>query len=934
MIKSKPLKLFYSYSQKDEIFREELEEHLAILKRNSLLDDWHFRMIKPGEKWEDKTLGTLQSSDIILLLISSSFINSAYCYSKEMRIALNMHQEGKCQVIPIYIRPCNIKNAPFLYLQGLPKNLTPVSEWRNRDKAWTEISTRIENLCVTIHDNKENQSKFNRKPKNKVWSKMTRPLFEDLCKDLFNYYEDFLRKEKPSIIKLDYKVFFFKKELKSIDHNYLITENIDALLIFVNDDLKDIDRAAISMNLSSQNTELIIWDRFFITEKIEQHGILSFLYDLSFDSFDDYNQIINDKGGVNFVHSSNFINRKEELKKIERFIKNDLKSILTITGLPGIGKSVLANHSYYKNKNSFLDFCIIRFKKTTTRFDILHIINEVFLSLEIFDFNQIYSNSSFSDEVRLSTLLNILRKKRILFLFDNFEDYLENYKIKDLFISRVLEEILAFGTISKIIITSRVHPFIEFRKKSYGESIVLKPIRESVFYDEYLPSLPSLYDRIHIDGERSLKIEKELYKITGGVPLSLDLLEKYLNFLPIEGALTSSSEELEKIIVNDILNSLDAKYEKALIAIALFDDAIDYKFFKYFNLGNNDIELLINTGIIIYNSNHYKYLMHAFIRLILIKRYSKNIISELRKELINFLTESYSLDSYDSLNSLMIQKKKLELMINSEMYDNAAEHLGRISTRLISTNSVDYVEEYVLLIKEKVRKKSSNLWLLNVEAHILDFRKSFDKTISIYEKMYKESGNVNNIELEVLSKSNFATTYRRKGLFNKATSLYIPALENARKYQLLKLQGSILNNMGQNYIYNGQLIEAIECLEECIKIRTEMKDEFRLAATLTHYSSLCIRILEMWNIVAQEFQSYFSNDQSKKEFWLENALIKINSSIELQKRQKNFWLIERSYEQLSKYWFFKGNDRKMKIYESLAKRNRRLRGIQNDTKYN
>ena len=151
-MKNEGLKLFYSYSQKDEKFREELEEHLSILRRKNLIDDWHFRKIQAGERWENLTLKTLSSSDIILLLVSSSFIHSEYCYSKEMRIALNMHRDGKCIVIPILLRPCNTNDAPFLELQGLPKNLIPISKWNNKDEAWSQISESIEKcpMCSEV----------------------------------------------------------------------------------------------------------------------------------------------------------------------------------------------------------------------------------------------------------------------------------------------------------------------------------------------------------------------------------------------------------------------------------------------------------------------------------------------------------------------------------------------------------------------------------------------------------------------------------------------------------------------------------------------------------------------------------------------------------------------------------------------------------------
>jgi hypothetical protein len=36
-----PISLFYSYSHRDEAFRQDLEAHLSFLRRASLIAEWH-----------------------------------------------------------------------------------------------------------------------------------------------------------------------------------------------------------------------------------------------------------------------------------------------------------------------------------------------------------------------------------------------------------------------------------------------------------------------------------------------------------------------------------------------------------------------------------------------------------------------------------------------------------------------------------------------------------------------------------------------------------------------------------------------------------------------------------------------------------------------------------------------------------------------------
>src|SRR5215475_9706813 len=98
------VRLFYSYSHKDETLREELEKHLSLLKRQSVLHDWHDREISAGREWEGAINENLETADVILLLVSADFLASDYCYDKEMKRALEKYEVGEACVIPLIVR--------------------------------------------------------------------------------------------------------------------------------------------------------------------------------------------------------------------------------------------------------------------------------------------------------------------------------------------------------------------------------------------------------------------------------------------------------------------------------------------------------------------------------------------------------------------------------------------------------------------------------------------------------------------------------------------------------------------------------------------------------------------------------------------------------------------------------------------------------------
>ena len=101
------IKVFLSYAHKDEPFQNELNEHLGALKREGIIETWSDRQISLGDNWNDEISQQLETADLILLLVSSAFVDSIYCYEKEMRRAIERHEAGKARVIPIIVRPCH-----------------------------------------------------------------------------------------------------------------------------------------------------------------------------------------------------------------------------------------------------------------------------------------------------------------------------------------------------------------------------------------------------------------------------------------------------------------------------------------------------------------------------------------------------------------------------------------------------------------------------------------------------------------------------------------------------------------------------------------------------------------------------------------------------------------------------------------------------------
>lgn len=134
------------------MLQKELEKHLRLLQRQGDIITWQKRNIGAGRVWVDEADTHLNTAQIILLLISSNFLNSDYCYSKELTRALARHEANEAHVIPIMLRPVSWEGAPFSKLQMLPKDGIPIESphWFSRDEAWLNVVGELRNVIAEL----------------------------------------------------------------------------------------------------------------------------------------------------------------------------------------------------------------------------------------------------------------------------------------------------------------------------------------------------------------------------------------------------------------------------------------------------------------------------------------------------------------------------------------------------------------------------------------------------------------------------------------------------------------------------------------------------------------------------------------------------------------------------------------------------------------
>ncbi len=159
-MKCSTAKLFYSYCHADENHREEMEKSLSILRRNKLLLEWCDRKIIAGQTIPTTIHKEMEDSDIVVFLISRSFLNSEACMS-EWGLAKSM-QNSRCKrLISVIVSPSSWEDFDDLsdYLV-LPEDGVPITLWNNVDEAWKNVYDGIKSVIEDIRKSFEVKIEF------------------------------------------------------------------------------------------------------------------------------------------------------------------------------------------------------------------------------------------------------------------------------------------------------------------------------------------------------------------------------------------------------------------------------------------------------------------------------------------------------------------------------------------------------------------------------------------------------------------------------------------------------------------------------------------------------------------------------------------------------------------------------------------------------
>jgi internalin A len=159
-----PLRLFLSYSHKDEKYLLELHKDLKLMERNGLIKPWYDRQLSAGEKWERRILQELNEADVIVCQLSRDFLASDFCVLTELETAIKRKEAGEAELIAYVLKDCGWQEVANLReFQILPQDGKSLHGWPNKSKYWLTIAEGIKKAIVKLQQNRSRIGQRDRK---------------------------------------------------------------------------------------------------------------------------------------------------------------------------------------------------------------------------------------------------------------------------------------------------------------------------------------------------------------------------------------------------------------------------------------------------------------------------------------------------------------------------------------------------------------------------------------------------------------------------------------------------------------------------------------------------------------------------------------------------------------------------------------------------
>lgn len=122
-----------------------LQSHLSSLRAEGFISDWSIGGLLAGEDIARTTTAQVEQADLVLLLLSASFLASASCQTLLVQVQAERTRRP-LRLVPVLVRPVDWQGSGVKTLQPLPRNGVPVHRWPDEDAAWLDVVEGLRQL--------------------------------------------------------------------------------------------------------------------------------------------------------------------------------------------------------------------------------------------------------------------------------------------------------------------------------------------------------------------------------------------------------------------------------------------------------------------------------------------------------------------------------------------------------------------------------------------------------------------------------------------------------------------------------------------------------------------------------------------------------------------------------------------------------------------
>lgn len=146
-------KLFILYTEEDFQDFDHLVQHLTVLKLNGTVNNISSGKLNEfGQNWETKFKGQLEESDLIIPLVSASFLYHYCSHEKEIKYIFELYDDPnrKIALNPILLNYCLWEETDFAQIQMLPRDGKPIEDFDSKNRVFHNIAREIKSILSWI----------------------------------------------------------------------------------------------------------------------------------------------------------------------------------------------------------------------------------------------------------------------------------------------------------------------------------------------------------------------------------------------------------------------------------------------------------------------------------------------------------------------------------------------------------------------------------------------------------------------------------------------------------------------------------------------------------------------------------------------------------------------------------------------------------------